>query len=88
MAEIKTSVSKIAKKIKPDILENLYDFIARGDFYHVVALLLEYYYDPRYEHAQKRYETTATTLHMNDMNEGITAIKHMLPTSAAKNSYV
>lgn len=60
----------ISKEIETNLLQGRYE--------PAVRLLLEHYYDPRYEHAINRYEQERVTIQAQNVKEAVEAIKDYL----------
>lgn len=60
----------IAKEIETALIED--------QFEHAVSLLLEYYYDPRYEHAMSKYAQEINTIKAKTIEEAVIAVKEYL----------
>lgn len=60
----------IAKKIEIALNED--------QFEHAVSLLLEHYYDPRYEHAMKKYEQEIIIIKAKTIEDAVMAVKECL----------
>jgi tRNA 2-selenouridine synthase len=69
---IKTRIhTPIAKEIEANLLIGHYD--------RAVRLLLEHYYDPRYEHAMSQYEKESHFIQAQTIDEAVDAVKRILP---------
>lgn len=55
--EIAEAVIKLSKRIPSIVMEDIHQALLSEDYEKVVSLLLEYYYDPKYEYAEKKYES-------------------------------
>jgi tRNA 2-selenouridine synthase len=68
----------IHKRIHTPISAQISQLLHSNHFEEAIELLLEYYYDPRYEYAGQQYQQEPVVCHVNDTDEAITAIKHKL----------
>lgn len=74
-AEIIDSFQRIRKHIHTPVAKEIADDLQRGDFAEAVALLLEYYYDPRYHHAIKDYpDDRQIHLHAESLDEALSKV--------------
>jgi tRNA 2-selenouridine synthase len=60
----------IAKEIEMGLIDEQYE--------HAVKLLLEHYYDPRYEHAMKQYEQERIVIQANNIEDAVQAVKKQI----------
>lgn len=55
--KISLGIEKVLRRVKDsDIRKRLEDTLAEKNYQEMILLLLEYYYDPRYDHARQEYE--------------------------------
>jgi tRNA 2-selenouridine synthase len=55
--KIALGIEKVLRRIKDsDIRKSLQDTLAEKNYQEMILLLLEHYYDPRYDHARQEYE--------------------------------
>ncbi|MFC3885103.1 tRNA 2-selenouridine(34) synthase MnmH [Bacillus songklensis] len=74
---------KIKSRIHTPIASKIDTDLQSGDFDSAVRLLLEYYYDPRYEYAAKQYpEERRLTIEVQNVDEAMQAIQDILPIPA------
>lgn len=76
--ELRDAVSRIEKRIDTQAREDLHKALAREDYPRFAAILLEYYYDPRYRHSENLYNTTAVRVNMKHFHEGLQDIKQAI----------
>ncbi|GAA0604024.1 tRNA 2-selenouridine(34) synthase MnmH [Virgibacillus siamensis] len=76
---------RIKKRIHTPIAAEIDQDLQNGMYHDAVKLLLEYYYDPRYEHAAKQYpENKTINLHADDNEDARRKVESMI-LEAAKN---
>jgi tRNA 2-selenouridine synthase len=79
---------RIRKHIHTPIAKQISSNIEQGNFRSAITLLLENYYDPRYEHAIKHYPNDSQThIHANNLDEAYEAIVNFIKREE-KNRYV
>lgn len=67
---------RIKKRIHTPIAAEIEQDLQDGKYHEAVRLLLEYYYDPRYEHAAKKYPAEQTIhLHANDNEDALRKVE-------------
>lgn len=66
---------RIKSKIHTPIATTIEDHIRKGQFKEAFSLLLEHYYDPRYEHAAGKYPTKFIIRQVENIEEGVEAVK-------------
>lgn len=55
--KILSNVEKVLKRVKDmEIRRKLLELVNEKDYHDLIQILLEYYYDPRYDHARQDYE--------------------------------
>jgi tRNA 2-selenouridine synthase len=64
----------IKKRIHTPVAVEIQGHLQEERFAEAVALLLAYYYDPRYEHASHEYEQEATVCSVNSIDEAVSAV--------------
>ncbi|GHH98350.1 tRNA 2-selenouridine(34) synthase MnmH [Neobacillus kokaensis] len=76
--KISISMERVLKRIKDtDIKNQLLEALKERNYQAMIPILLEYYYDPRYDHARLEYEKEFIDIlaeHFNDAADQITAI--------------
>ncbi|WP_174615610.1 tRNA 2-selenouridine(34) synthase MnmH [Virgibacillus ihumii] len=77
---------RIKKRIHTPIAAEIDQDLRKGNYHEAVRLLLEYYYDPRYEHAANQYPEMQTT-HLNaaDNEDALRKVESII-LEAAKNT--
>ncbi|WP_130860362.1 tRNA 2-selenouridine(34) synthase MnmH [Gracilibacillus phocaeensis] len=74
-AEIMESFQLIRRHIHTPVAKKIADALHQEDFAEAVALLLEYYYDPRYQHSMKDYpDDRQIHIHAQNMDEALEEI--------------
>jgi tRNA 2-selenouridine synthase len=54
-AEIEEAVLKLTKRLNPDIVKEIQQAVTDHNYERITALLLENYYDPKYDYAKQKY---------------------------------
>lgn len=79
-AECIAAFQRIKSRMPQDISNQIESDLETGDFASAVRLLLEYYYDSRYEHTGLQYpDTQKKVLQVQNLEEAIEAIKRQIP---------
>ncbi|WP_339284789.1 tRNA 2-selenouridine(34) synthase MnmH [Oceanobacillus sp. FSL K6-3682] len=74
-AQVIEAFQRIQKHIHTPVAKQIADDIEQGNFSSAIALLLEYYYDPRYEHTLHHYPGDKQIhIHANDLDEALNAV--------------
>ncbi|MBY6035960.1 tRNA 2-selenouridine(34) synthase MnmH [Fictibacillus nanhaiensis] len=55
--EIKEAITKLTKRIHPEIMTGIHEALSQSDYEEVVSFLLENYYDPKYNFAEQKYDS-------------------------------
>ncbi|RSL31667.1 tRNA 2-selenouridine(34) synthase MnmH [Salibacterium salarium] len=76
--EIENAVHRIKKKLTADAREEIFHYLESKDYRNVVAALLYYYYDPRYDHAFQQYQQSPTMIESNSTLENYQKVKNYL----------
>lgn len=80
-AELLQAYRHIKDRIHTPIAKEIEAALHEDQFEHAVRLLLAYYYDPRYEHAMKKYEQEKVIIQAKTIDEAVTAVKEYLTTA-------
>jgi tRNA 2-selenouridine synthase len=73
----------IKKRIHTPIAKEIETNLMNGSYHIAIQLLLEYYYDPRYDHSINQYTNEkAFVIHANTVDEAISKIKEVLASEA------
>ena len=68
--QISIGIEKILRRIKEnDIKKALIQSLENKDYHQMIGILLEYYYDPRYDYATLEYEGKFIDIYANDSND-------------------
>lgn len=78
---------KIKNRIHTPIAKEIEELLRSGNFAGTVRLLLEHYYDPRYEYATKQYEQDRVTIQAANVEEAVSAIDKYLASAGAHVHY-
>lgn len=79
-SEIKDAVSRIEKRIDARVREDLKQALEESDYFQVISMLLEYYYDPMYRHSANQYETPVIDVNMENFTDGVLQVKQAIAT--------
>lgn len=75
----------IKKRIHTPIAKEIEDNLEAGEFYSAVKLLLEYYYDPRYEHTANQYsDEKRITVQAHNLDEAFQSIQNVVGNLQSK----
>lgn len=86
--QVMEAFQKIKRRIHTPIAKQISDDLEQENFKSAIALLLEYYYDPRYDHAIKHYpDDQQITVHANNLEEALDAVTDFIQ-SEEKNEYI
>jgi tRNA 2-selenouridine synthase len=69
------SFLRIKSKIHTPVAASIEKYLREGQFVEAFTLLLEYYYDPRYEHAADIYPVEFIVRKVENIKEGVEAVK-------------
>lgn len=78
--ELIHAFQQIRKRIHTPIAAEIMTNLTGDRFDQAVMLLLEHYYDPRYEHAMNQYERERTIIDANTVEEAALKVKDYLPS--------
>ncbi|WP_252314024.1 hypothetical protein [Sinobaca sp. H24] len=67
--EIKYAIEKIESKLTEESKESIHAAMHEERYDRVASLLLEHYYDPRYDHAYAQYEKEPMLVNASDIEE-------------------
>lgn len=77
--------NRIKKRIHTPIAAEIGQDLQDGNYHHAVRLLLEYYYDPRYEYAAKQYPEKQTIhLQATDNDDAFEKVKKTILEASKK----
>ncbi|KZE65971.1 hypothetical protein AWM68_06215 [Fictibacillus phosphorivorans] len=76
--EIVEAVNKLSKRIPVAVMEDLKDSLQCQNYEKVVSLLLENYYDPKYEYAEQKYESDCVKLHGDSLENIYLKVKKQI----------
>ncbi|OPH62166.1 tRNA 2-selenouridine(34) synthase MnmH [Paenibacillus ferrarius] len=86
--ELLKSFSRIKNRIHTPIAKEIEIALHEDQFEKAVSLLLEHYYDPRYEHAMNKYEQEIITIRANTIDEAVVAVKEYLKSVDVENKHL
>ncbi|WP_199617051.1 tRNA 2-selenouridine(34) synthase MnmH [Paenibacillus alkalitolerans] len=69
---------KIKRHIHTPIAKDIEEHLRTGTFEQAFRLLLEYYYDPKYEHSLKEYESEPIILKVKNIGEALNDLKQII----------
>lgn len=73
--------SRIKRRIHTPIAAEIEQHLQNGRFPEAVRLLLEHYYDPRYEHAEEKYDFEPIRIEAKDSDEALEQMIQLLAES-------
>jgi tRNA 2-selenouridine synthase len=76
--EVMEAFKRIKNRIHTPAAKEIETALRQNHYEQAVRLLLEYYYDPRYEHAIKKYEKEPITIKAQNIKEAVEAVKNYL----------
>ncbi|WP_409345547.1 tRNA 2-selenouridine(34) synthase MnmH [Paenibacillus sp. MBLB4367] len=77
---------QIKRRIHTPIAAEMEAHLIADRFPEAIALLLEHYYDPRYEHAATQYGSERVYIDAGNVDEAVEAIVRMLPAVKPENA--
>lgn len=77
--ELLQAYQRIKERIHTPVAKEIEGLLTEGEYEYAVRLLLEYYYDPRYEHAMNRSSQEAVIIRAATVEEAYQAVKQALP---------
>ncbi|WP_017727432.1 tRNA 2-selenouridine(34) synthase MnmH [Halalkalibacterium ligniniphilum] len=72
------AAEKIQKRLSPLLQEEALRALEQKDFHRYVALLLEQYYDKRYDHSFKQYKQCEQTIEIKSFEDGVKKVKETI----------
>ncbi len=76
--EIVEAVNKLSKRIPSSIMIDIQQNLNTLNYEKVVALLLENYYDPKYDYAQQQYDSECIRLYSDSYQDIYSEVKNQL----------
>lgn len=76
--EIEKAIETLKHRLKPNIRQNVEVALVQNDYKTIIALLLEHYYDPKYEYARGKYETSVVHIDAKTPDEGAKKVREAL----------
>ncbi|MCF6137215.1 tRNA 2-selenouridine(34) synthase MnmH [Pseudalkalibacillus berkeleyi] len=76
--QISEALMHLRKRLAPELYEEVTHALENRNYHTVVRLLLEFYYDPKYEYTANQYERDALEVHLSDLDTGLSNIKDIL----------
>jgi tRNA 2-selenouridine synthase len=76
--ELLQAFRQIQSRIHTPIAKEIDMHLVAERYEDAVRLLLEHYYDPRYEHAMNQYKQERVLIKANNIEEAVQAIKNQL----------
>jgi len=86
-ADIHASWMKIEKRLPTEIRQLIHTALKENDFHTVTTLLLQYYYDPRYQYSTDQYQGDFFTVYSDDFNHAAEEIYRFIQSSLKKRPY-
>ncbi|NOU93195.1 tRNA 2-selenouridine(34) synthase MnmH [Paenibacillus sp. LMG 31456] len=81
--ELLQAYRHIKDRIHTPIAKEIETALNEDQFEYAVSLLLENYYDPRYEHTMTKYKQEIMTIHAETIEDAVVAVKEFLKSLAA-----
>ncbi|OXM83901.1 tRNA 2-selenouridine(34) synthase MnmH [Paenibacillus rigui] len=81
--ELINAFNKIKNRIHTPVAKEIMISLEEDQFEQAVKLLLEHYYDPRYEHAMKQYEHERIIIDASTVTEAVQAVKDYLSQTSS-----
>ncbi|MFD1458638.1 tRNA 2-selenouridine(34) synthase MnmH [Scopulibacillus daqui] len=75
----------LKKYLQPAFAEEIEQAYQNGDYFRVISLFLEHYYDPRYNHKFRKYKTEAVPLVISNLEEGVEKLEQAIGEYIKKN---
>ncbi|WP_408011540.1 tRNA 2-selenouridine(34) synthase MnmH [Pseudalkalibacillus sp. A8] len=76
--EIGEALHHLKKRIKPEVYEIMLQSYHAENYENVVRLLLQSYYDPKYNYAADRYRSPVIELEIENLDQGKTMVKNTI----------
>lgn len=83
--EFENASSRILKRIDPKVKKDFVQALEEQDYFQLFSILLETYYDPRYRHASRQYDTKVIEISMEQVQEGISQVKKVVDSLEIAN---
>ncbi|WNB90287.1 tRNA 2-selenouridine(34) synthase MnmH [Bacillus sp. NEB1478] len=74
--QIEEAINKLTKRISPLIMSDIQAAVSNGDYEKVVSHLLESYYDPKYDYAKEKYESSCVDVIADTFEELYQKVKN------------
>jgi tRNA 2-selenouridine synthase len=87
-AELIKAYSRIKNRIHTPIAKEIEMALHEDQFEKAVSLLLEHYYDPRYEHTMDKYEQEMIPIRVNTIDEAVAAVKEYLKSIDVESKHI
>ncbi|MFD3445633.1 tRNA 2-selenouridine(34) synthase MnmH [Microbacteriaceae bacterium 4G12] len=71
-------IEVLKKHMGPSLYAEVQDSFSQKNYEHCVRLMLEHYYDPRYEFAAGQYHTPLHSLHIESLEDGVQKVKQQI----------
>jgi tRNA 2-selenouridine synthase len=81
---VEEAIAPISKRFSPAFKEQVQEALAEKDYKTLIKILLNDYYDPRYQHKQDEYEGDFTTIEADDMDKAVEDIIQYIQTRETK----
>jgi tRNA 2-selenouridine synthase len=76
--EVQRAILRIKKRLRPEVRNELEEVTASKNYFKLISILLEHYYDPMYRFSSKQYDTSVNEIIMETLEEGIEKVKHAI----------
>jgi tRNA 2-selenouridine synthase len=80
--------SPIKKRIATDVRIEIENSLENQDYHHFIQLILQHYYDPRYEHKINEYGDTFTTIDVTNLDHAIEQIESVISKELMSTSLI
>ncbi len=75
---LREALMRLRKRLKPELFHDITNDFQKHHYENVVRVLLEHYYDPKYQYTSNQYVTSPTHIHMEDLEEGLAKVRKIL----------
>lgn len=87
--QISIGIEKILRRIKDNEMKNtLLQSLEKKDYQEMIGILLQHYYDPRYDHATHEYDGQFIDIYADDFNDASMKVMAEIDKMTVKNKEV
>jgi tRNA 2-selenouridine synthase len=76
--EIVEAIHKLSRRLPPSVMADIHENLKALHYEKVVSLLLENYYDPKYDYAEQKYDSECIKLSSRSYQEMYSEVKNQL----------